>query len=87
MRITFHEIPHSLRVLRAHSNSSAECLRLREKLTDVSTYDVVVTSYEMLKGNMEVAFQRMVWRTVVLDEGHRIKNLITLLSKACMKLR
>lgn len=53
----------------------------------MSQYDVVVTSYEMLKGSMELTFQRMVWRTVTLDEGHRIKNMLTQLSKVCIKLR
>lgn len=53
----------------------------------MTSYDVVVTSYEMLKGSLEGSFHRMVWRTVTLDEGHRIKNMLTLLSKACVKLR
>lgn len=69
------------------SNQNAECKILREKLQDVTNYDVVVTSYEMLKGSMEHAFHLMVWRSVTLDEGHRIKNMLTLLSKACVKLR
>lgn len=56
-------------------------------MQDVTQYDVVVTSYEMLKGDMESAFVRMVWRSIVLDEGHRIKNMLTNLSRVCIKLR
>ena len=70
-----------------YSNQTTESKILREKLLDVTSYDVVVTSYEMLKGSLEGSFHRMVWRTVTLDEGHRIKNMLTLLSKACVKLR
>lgn len=76
-----------LRILRVHSNNTIECNRLKEKLFDVSEYDIVITLYEMLKNGMELAFHRMIWRSIVLDEGHRIKNLETLLSKACLKLR
>ena len=97
-----------LRVLRIHTNDSAEQQRLRDILTTFSTnrttlsgsyncggigevngcethsYDVVVTTYEMIKGKMEVSFRRVFWRTMVLDEGHRIKNDLTTISKACL---
>lgn len=39
-----------LKVLRVHSNSPKECLRLKEKLQDVTNYDIAITSYEMIKG-------------------------------------
>jgi SNF2 family DNA or RNA helicase len=69
------------------SNQTTECKILRLKLLDVQSYDVVVTSYEMLKGTLESTFHLMVWRSVTLDEGHCIKNMLTQLSKTCVKLR
>jgi SWI/SNF-related matrix-associated actin-dependent regulator of chromatin subfamily A member 5 len=79
-----------LKVLRVHTNSSNEQKRLREILntfTDTSKrpqYDVVITTYEMIKGKMENAFRRVMWRSMVLDEGHRIKNEMTDISRSCM---
>ena len=47
-----------------------------ELLSDVSSFDVVVTTYEMAASqNMKtVLTHRIQWRYLVLDEGHRIKN-------------
>jgi hypothetical protein len=47
-------------------------------------YDVVVTTYEMVKGKLETNLKRVYWRTMVLDEGHRIKNDEALITKACV---
>jgi SNF2 family DNA or RNA helicase len=78
----------TLRVLRLHSNSADEMKTLKAKLIQDDSYDLCVTSYEMVKsGGMSNTLAHMVWRTVILDEGHRIKNLDTFISKACMRLR
>lgn len=47
-------------------------------------YDVVITTYEMVKGKLETNLARVYWRTMVLDEGHRIKNDESLITKACL---
>ena len=52
-----------------------------ELLSDVSNFDVVVTTYEMAcSQNMKtVLCHKIHWRYLVLDEGHRIKNEKTIL--------
>jgi len=65
-----------------HGNMQ-ERLELREKLTDVTTCEemdgkdmmnVVVTSYEIAM-NDRAAFSSIMWRYIVVDEGHRLKNM------------
>jgi len=59
-----------------------ERLALREKMATVTHCDdldggkmhnVVVTSYEIAM-NDRMAFQNIMWRYIVVDEGHRLKN-------------
>ena len=60
----------------------------REVLNDVTAYDVVVTTYDMVVGSsMRHCLNRQWWRCLVLDEGHKIKNEATDVSEACRKLR
>ena len=65
-----------------HGNMQ-ERLLLREKLSDVTTCEemdgkdmmnVVVTSYEIAM-NDRAAFSSIMWRYIVVDEGHRLKNM------------
>eukprot|EP00092_Neocalanus_flemingeri_P007907 GFUD01008533.1.p1 GENE.GFUD01008533.1~~GFUD01008533.1.p1 ORF type:complete len:945 (-),score=300.16 GFUD01008533.1:289-3123(-) len=65
-----------------HGNMQ-ERLLLREKLSEVTTCDevdgkpmmnVVVTSYEIAM-NDRAAFSSVMWRYIVVDEGHRLKNM------------
>ncbi|KAF8533614.1 SNF2 family N-terminal domain-containing protein [Trichophaea hybrida] len=67
--------PH-LRVIRFHGPVT-ERSRLKKQAEmgeDGHAYDVVVTSYEVFDRE-KTWFQRaFVWRYVVLDEGHKIKN-------------
>jgi len=65
-----------------HGNQQ-ERLLLRDKLSDVTTCDevdgkkmmnVVVTSYEIAM-NDRAAFSSIMWRYIVVDEGHRLKNM------------
>jgi len=60
-----------------------ERVKLREKLSEVTTCDevdgkpmmnVVVTSYEIAM-NDRGAFSSLMWRYIVVDEGHRLKNM------------
>merc|ERR1719312_458851 len=65
-----------------HGNMQ-ERLLLRDKLSDVTTCEemdgkdmmnVVVTSYEIAM-NDRAAFSGIMWRYIVVDEGHRLKNM------------
>jgi len=65
-----------------HGNMQ-ERLLLRDKLTEVTTCEevdgkdmmnVVVTSYEIAM-NDRAAFSSIMWRYIVVDEGHRLKNM------------
>ncbi|KAF8241258.1 hypothetical protein K440DRAFT_573971 [Wilcoxina mikolae CBS 423.85] len=67
--------PH-LRVLRFHG-PVAERSRLKkyaEEGGEGHAYDVVVTSYEVFERETTWFRRAFVWRYVVLDEGHKIKN-------------
>jgi len=65
-----------------HGNMQ-ERMALREKLSEVTTCEevddkpmmnVVVTSYEIAM-NDRSAFSSIMWRYIVVDEGHRLKNM------------
>jgi SWI/SNF-related matrix-associated actin-dependent regulator of chromatin subfamily A member 5 len=57
-------------------------------LSDLSGYDIVVTTYDMLVSNsMKSCLTRQWWRCMVLDEGHKIKNEDTDVSDACRRIR
>ena len=87
--LEFRRFCPALRVVRLHSGDEKERERLRrEVLADVSGYDVVVTTYDMVVGsNMKHCLTRQWWRTMVLDEGHKIKNEATDVSEACRRIR
>ncbi|EGB05626.1 hypothetical protein AURANDRAFT_959, partial [Aureococcus anophagefferens] len=78
-----------LRVVKLHSSDVDERARLRGAiLDDVGSYDVVVTTYEMAKAPSlrSALVQRVVWRAVVLDEGHVIKNRETEIAQTVRKM-
>jgi SWI/SNF-related matrix-associated actin-dependent regulator of chromatin subfamily A member 5 len=80
----------ALRVLRCHCSDKAELDRLRAgPLADPSAFDVAVTTYEMVKSDsFASALQsRIVWRTLILDEGQRAKNEQAQLAKALRAVR
>ena len=64
-----------------HGNQQ-ERMEMRSKLTekhradevDVDMLHVVVTSYEIAM-NDRAAFSNIMWRYIVVDEGHRLKNM------------
>ncbi len=75
----------SIKTLKVHSNNAKEQKRLRNKMYYV---DVVVTTYDTIKaGAMKNYFKRTIWNSVILDEGHRLKNETSALAKACASLR
>ncbi|MCO5550257.1 hypothetical protein L7F22_003738 [Adiantum nelumboides] len=74
-----------LRVIRLHSSDKAERERFRrEVLNDSSSFDVVVTTYEMVASqNMKMVLRSKIhWRYLILDEGHKIKNENALITDA-----
>ena len=78
----------SLSLLRLHATEREEQERLREKLRDPHAAQVVVTTYDTIKtSGLGLAVQRIVWRCVFLDEGHKIKNSESDVSKTCHKIR
>jgi len=77
----------ALHVVRLHSNDKDEQLRLR-KVLNSNTTQVVVTTYDTVKsGGLMHTIRSIVWRSVFLDEGHRIKNENSDVAKACHSLR
>jgi len=65
-----------------HGNQAERSI-MRDKLEDRTTCDeidgkemmnVVVTSYEIAMNDRSV-FQHIMWRYIVVDEGHRLKNM------------
>ena len=77
----------SIKVLRFHSNDAHEQARLKALMNDFESTEVVVTTYSLLKSEgVKRAFQRVVWRSVILDEGHKIKNNDALVSNICAGL-
>lgn len=76
----------ALQALRVHTSDIQESKRLRAQLHRKP--DVVVTTYEMLKtAHMGAALKRLVYRAVFLDEGHRIRNEGTDVSRACCSIK
>ena len=52
-----------------------------------ASYDVVVTSYDIVRNDAATVLGAVDWHYVVLDEGHIIKNAKTKLSQAIKTLR
>ena len=77
-----------MRVLKLHSSNPEERSRATAELQQQCTeLDVVVTTYEMVKASTTShAFAKIWFRYVVLDEGHLIKNELTLTHKCATGL-
>jgi SWI/SNF-related matrix-associated actin-dependent regulator of chromatin subfamily A member 5 len=71
----FRRFAPELRVLKLHSSNQAENTRLG-KMDIVGNYDVVVTTYDMMKSKSvrRPLVQSTHWRYIILDEGHIIRN-------------
>jgi len=76
-----------------YHGSQAEREKLRQNLGDVVKCEelggkelmkVVVTSYEIAM-NDQAAFNKIMWRYIVVDEGHRLKNMNCRLIKELKK--
>lgn len=78
----------SFRTIKLHSADATERDRLRSTiLPDVGSYDVIVTTYEMVKSDkFNNSLKRIHFRYLVIDEGHIVKNELTLISQTLRKL-
>mmetsp|Transcript_29170 Transcript_29170/g.56796 ORF Transcript_29170/g.56796 Transcript_29170/m.56796 type:complete len:1721 (-) Transcript_29170:714-5876(-) len=79
----------SMRVVRLHSADKAERERLRKSIVeDLGKYDVILTTYDSVKvPEMKRSLSgRVLWRVVVLDEGHRVKNHEAQISQVVRKI-
>ncbi|GAX72787.1 hypothetical protein CEUSTIGMA_g243.t1 [Chlamydomonas eustigma] len=79
----------TLRVVRLHVNDEGERARLRkEVLGNPSSFDVAVTTYDMVKSQHfgEALKTSIFWRYLVLDEGHKVKNEETRISQEMRRI-
>lgn len=79
----------SLRVIKLHSSDVGERERLKAQvLNGIGSYDVVVTTYEMVKAPAlrGILVQQIYWRLLVLDEGHVLKNIETEISQTVRRM-
>jgi len=71
-----------MKVLKLHSSNHEERARSMSAMNkNLSQIDVVVTTYEMIRKSGSTAFSKVWFRYVILDEGHLIKNELTLSHK------
>lgn len=56
-------------------------------MSEIRVCDVIVTSYDIMKNDLESVFEKMLFNYVVLDEGHVIKNPKTKLTKAVKSVK
>ena len=45
-----------------------------EELSDLKEFDVVVTTFEMVVAECNFFRRKFVWTSLIVDEGHRLKN-------------
>lgn len=85
----FKKFCPSIRVKRIHVYSGNEAMKIfREIASPCCPYDVIMTTYEVIISEFWISkFVRITWHTVVLDEGHRVKNEHTEAAHTCSLLR
>lgn len=77
--------PHRKKELR-HA-SGKPLVELDSDAEDVDFHDLIITTYETYAAEHKWFKSAFVWRYVVLDEGHRIKNNVTNISSSLQSLR
>jgi SWI/SNF-related matrix-associated actin-dependent regulator of chromatin subfamily A member 5 len=88
----FKKFNPNFRILKLHSSDALERERLKKEVMTKATtdeIDAVVTTYEMIKSpNIAPTLcSRLMWRYMVLDEGHIIKNEKSQIALAVRKVR
>lgn len=64
----------SLRAVRFHGPKDERNRIKSEELADLNEFDIVVTTYEILVSEANYFRRKYMWTTVIVDEGHRLKN-------------
>lgn len=84
----FKKFCPSLKVQRLHSHDVDEQNRLKEFIKKSKQLNVIVTTYDTVKtGGFSNLLHSITWRTIILDEGHRIKNESSQVSHSCTSLK
>ncbi len=85
----FKKFCPSIRVKRIHVYSGNEAIKIfREIAHPCCPYDVIMTTYEVIRSDFWISkFVRINWHTLVLDEGHRVKNENTEAAHTCSLIR
>jgi DNA repair protein RAD5 len=80
LELTSHSTPHSLTIFQYYGENRDN--------SDLSSYDVVITTYNVLQveKNKNGILFRGKWFRVILDEAHTIKSHLTAQAKACVEL-
>ncbi|KAL3918948.1 MAG: hypothetical protein SGILL_004001 [Bacillariaceae sp.] len=78
----------SLNVFRLHNSSGSGQEQARRAMMDSFVeYDVIVTTYEMVKtAHLKTLFSRLQFHIMILDEGHKVKCNETLVAGAVRKV-
>jgi SWI/SNF-related matrix-associated actin-dependent regulator of chromatin subfamily A member 5 len=78
-----------IRVKRIHVYSGNEAIKIFREIAHPSCpYDVIMTTYEVIRSDFWISkLVRINWHTLVLDEGHRVKNERTEAAHTCSLLR
>eukprot|EP01035_Chromulina_nebulosa_P020964 gene20964-27168_t len=64
----------TLRAVRFHGPKNERERIKTEELIDLSDFDIVITTFEMLVAEANYFRRKYVWTCVIVDEGHRLKN-------------
>ena len=74
-----------LRVVKYHGNKQQREAMRKDALV-AGKFDVCITNYESARSD-EQTLTQFVWRVLVMDEAHRIKNENSQQTQSCMRLR
>jgi SNF2 family DNA or RNA helicase len=76
----------SMRVKKLHC-SEADRLQVLQDVVDIKDYDVILTTYDMMKAkHVPNRLVRIKFRTMILDEGHCLKNELTAISTTMRRM-
>lgn len=64
----------TFRAVRFHGPKSERDRIKSEEMNDLSEFDIVVTTFEILVSEVNYFRHKYVWTSIVIDEGHRLKN-------------
>ena len=64
----------TFRAIRFHGPKDERERIKNEEIDNLKEFDIVVTTYEMLVSEVNWFKRKYVWTSIVVDEGHRLKN-------------